>query len=217
MQSLIESVKKYLSKYSYASIPKVINAISKIDRREFTPGLYTIHAYDDEPVPIGSFQTCSQPSVVALIAAALDFKPGDSVLEIGLGSGYNTALTLSLIHPNGSFTSIERIKSLCSLGVHNLKKIYSESEFKIMYDNGMHAPEKFPEKSFDKIYVTAGIDKAAHFPLDGFIKLLKPSGLLLFPEENGSIFIYTVSQKGKPFLVEEIPGFTFVPIKPGKA
>lgn len=217
MDKLIETATKALAKYKYQSIPKVIESLKKFDRREFTPGLYSIHAYDDQPVQIGSFQTCSQPSVVAVMAAVLDFQPGDAVLEIGLGSGYSAALTLSLIQPNGTFTSIERIKSLCSLGQHNLKKYFNLEDFKIMYDNGMHAPEKFPPASFDKIYVTAGIDKAPHFPLDAFISLLKPGGLLVFPEENGSLFVYTVSQKGKPFLVEEIPGFTFVPIKAGKA
>lgn len=191
--------------------------MSKIDRREFTPGLYTIHAYDNQPVPIGNFQTCGQPSVVALMAAMLDFKEGDKVLEIGLGSGYSAAITLSLISPNGNFTSIERIKSLCSLGIHNLKKYFPDSAFKVLYDNGMHAPEKLKPHSFDKIYVTAGIDKATHFPVDKFITLLKPGGLLLFPEEHGSLFLYTISQKGKPFLIEEISGFGFVPIKSGKA
>lgn len=217
MEQLINSVREVLAKYHYHSIPNVIEAMSKLDRKNFTPGLNTIHAYDNVPVPIGHFQTCSQPSVVALMAAILDFKPGDSVLEIGLGSGYSAALTLSLISPGGSLISVERIKELCSLGMHNLRKYSFEASYKIMYDNGLYAAKKFPPASFDKIYVTAGIDKAVHFPLNEFIKLLKPNGLLVFPEEHGNLFVYTVSQKGNPFLVEELFGFSFVPIKSGKA
>jgi protein-L-isoaspartate(D-aspartate) O-methyltransferase len=199
----------------------VLAHLEKIDRRNFLPALYQNKAYEDIPLPIGEFQTTSQPSVIALMASKMNFQPGDLVLEIGLGCGYTTALTHSLIIPEGKVTSIERIRKICILGQHNLKKYSSEAiankEISIFHDNGLHASNKFPPESFNNIYVTAGIDKASHFPINEFIKLLKPEGLLLFPESNGSLFLYSKSLKGNPFLVEEIPGFTFVPIKTGKA
>ena len=213
MKSIIESLKEY----SYPTLPAVLEKISLLDRKKFIPGLYNISAYENKPVQIGHFQTATKPSVVALMAALLNFKEGDRVLEIGLGCGYSAALTLSLIGPTGSLISFERIRLLCSLGQKNLRAFSSTKNYTILYDNGLFAPSKFPDSSFDKIYVTAGIDSVNHFPLDDFIKLLKPSGLLVFPEEDGSLYVYTASQKKKPFLIEKLDGFSFVPLKRGKA
>lgn len=199
----------------------ILDAMSSIDRAIFIPGMYRISAYRDQAVPIGDLQNCSQPSVVALMAQLLEFKPGDKVLEIGMGSGYSTAVTFKLIQPEGELTTIERIRKMCAFGQHNLKQYFAEDmakgKLKILHENGVAMSKKFQPASFDKIYFTAGVKNIKFFDLDVFIPLLKPQGLILIPEEEGSIFVYTKSQRDKPFLMEERKGFKFVELKSGKA
>ena len=75
---------------------RVLDAISRVPRHEFTPARYLDQAYEDHPLPIGEGQTISQPFIVALMLEALPLAPGDRVLEVGTGSGYVTALLAEL-------------------------------------------------------------------------------------------------------------------------
>src|SRR3989338_1009878 len=104
------------------------------DIRKIVLGAYTVNssaqalrisrkdlAYNDEVIPIGSGQTCSEPSMVAFMAEALELKPGMKVLEIGTGCGYHAAVTAELVGKQGKVYSIEYCPELAELAHRNLK------------------------------------------------------------------------------------------------
>jgi protein-L-isoaspartate(D-aspartate) O-methyltransferase len=106
------------------SNPRVLRIMREIPRHLFIPHPYDTSAYDDNPLPIGNGQTISQPYIVALMTELLDPQPADNILEIGSGSGYQTAILAAL---SRRVISIERIhavadlarKNLAVLGIHN--------------------------------------------------------------------------------------------------
>ena len=77
------------------SDPSVISAMRAVSRHEFVPDEYRRQAYNDRPLPIGKGQTISQPYIVALMTELLDVQPGDKILEVGTGSGYQSAVLSS--------------------------------------------------------------------------------------------------------------------------
>jgi protein-L-isoaspartate O-methyltransferase len=196
----------------------ILQAMEEINRNDFIPGMYKIASYDDKAIPIGEFQKSEVPSELAKIAYLLELKNGDVLLEVGMGSGYSTALFYKLISPEGKIVTYDRNKKLCGMGQNNLSKIFGEAvitrKISIHYDNAYNLPKKLITESFTKIYISAGID-VNKFPLDDFILLLKPNGLLVFPDTKGNLYVYTRSQRNKPFLMEECKGFTFDELKHG--
>jgi protein-L-isoaspartate(D-aspartate) O-methyltransferase len=88
---------------------RVLGAMSRVPRHEFTGERYRSQAYDDHPLPLGEGQTISQPYIVALMLQALAIRPSDTVLEVGTGSGYATALLAELA---AQVVSIERHAAL---------------------------------------------------------------------------------------------------------
>ncbi len=89
--------------------PSVLNALRTIDRKQFVPGAYQHRAYEDCPLPLSDGQTISQPYIVALMTTELASSPRHTVLEIGTGSGYQTAILATI---SKSVTSLERIETL---------------------------------------------------------------------------------------------------------
>src|SRR3989344_5409470 len=93
----------------------IINAFRRIDRKNFVPNELKDRAYDDEPLPIGAGQTISQPSTVGFMLGLLDPRPGNSVLDIGSGSGWQTALLADIVGKNGTVNAYERIIAAAAL------------------------------------------------------------------------------------------------------
>jgi protein-L-isoaspartate(D-aspartate) O-methyltransferase len=130
--------------------PRVIAAMRKIPRHLFVEEALQSQAYSDHPLPIGEKQTISQPYMVALMTEALQFKGKEKVLEIGGGSGYQTAILAEL---SEKVFSIERIRSLAIRARQLLYELgYYNVEFKI-FDGTYGWMEESP---FDAIIVTAG-------------------------------------------------------------
>jgi len=102
--------------------PLIIDAFRTIDRKYFVPESYIDETYIDAPLPIGNYQTISQPSTVAFMLEKLDPKDGNRVLDIGSGSGWTTALLCYMVGDKGSVTGVERIESLVEQGKNNLSK-----------------------------------------------------------------------------------------------
>ncbi len=99
---------------------EVLDAMAEVPREEFVPDKYKTTAYSDRPLPIGEGQTISQPYMVAMMAEALQLKPGDKVLEIGAGSGYAAAI-LSRIA--AEVHTVERHRSLAEQARERFEKL----------------------------------------------------------------------------------------------
>ncbi len=132
---------------------RVINAMLKVPRHLFVGENMKNQAYEDHPLPIGEGQTISQPYIVALMTESLGLKGGEKVLEIGTGSGYQTAILAELCE---RVYTIERIASLSQRAKTILEKLgYDNIEFKVG-DGTLGWPEAAP---FDGILVTAASPK----------------------------------------------------------
>jgi protein-L-isoaspartate(D-aspartate) O-methyltransferase len=130
--------------------PRLISAMKKVPRHLFVEEALQGQAYSDHPLPIGEKQTISQPFMVALMTEALQLKEKEKVLEIGAGSGYQTAILAELAE---KVFSIERIRSLAIRARQLLYDLgYLNFEIKI-FDGTYGWAEEAP---FDAIIVTAG-------------------------------------------------------------
>ncbi|MFN3966298.1 MAG: protein-L-isoaspartate(D-aspartate) O-methyltransferase [Endomicrobiia bacterium] len=131
---------------------RVLNAMKKIPRDMFVPEEYIENAYDDHPLPIGEGQTISQPYIVALMTQVLELTGKEKTLEIGTGSGYQTAILAELSY---QVYTIERIKSLLEKAEETLKLLkYENILFKL--GDGTEGWKEF--SPYDRIIVTAASD-----------------------------------------------------------
>jgi len=129
---------------------KVLRAMAKVPRHEFLPAELWDRAYDDTPLPIGENQTISQPYIVAYMIQALSLKKGDRVLEVGTGSGYQTAL-LAEIHEE--IYTVEIRPQLARKALAKLNELGYGDRVKIHIANGSLGYEE--EAPFDGIIVAA--------------------------------------------------------------
>ena len=153
------------------SAPRVIEAMLKIPRHLFVQEAMAIQAYNDGPLPIGEKQTISQPYMVALMTELLELKPQDHVLEIGTGSGYQTAILASLCR---RIFTIERIRPLAMQARKALDSLHLLNVNIKVGDGTLGWPEEGP---YDAILVTAG---APAVP-EALESQLAPGGRLIIP------------------------------------
>ncbi len=169
--------------------------------------------YNDEPVSIGYGQTCSQPSVVALMADLLRIETGMRILEVGAGCGYSAAILAELVGSSGHVTSVEQIPGLVSLAQQNLKTHfgpgYQERVSVVLADGSMGWAEKAP---YDAVILTAGIQPR----LFDFAPLIQqvPDGVFLYPEFMGPI-TQEIYKNGCLKARETFGHFSFVPLRRG--
>ncbi|WP_405566733.1 protein-L-isoaspartate(D-aspartate) O-methyltransferase [Polaribacter sp. Asnod6-C07] len=181
----------------------VLNAVRKIPRHLFIDSSFESHAYQDKAFPIAADQTISQPYTVAFQSQTLKVNRGDKVLEIGTGSGYQTAVLLEL---KAEVYSIERQHELFKKTSLFLPKLgYKPKKF-IFGDGYKGLPEKAP---FDKIIVTAG----APFVPKPLLSQLKVGGMLLIPVgDKTQIMTLFIRKSPKEFEKHELGDFAFVPM-----
>lgn len=186
----------------------VLNAVKKIPRHLFIDSSFADHAYQDKAFPIAAEQTISQPYTVAFQSQTLAVSPGDSVLEIGTGSGYQTAVLLEL---GAIVYTIERQHELFKKTSLFLPKLgYNPKKF-IFGDGYKGLKEKAP---FDKIIVTAG----APFVPKPLLAQLKVGGMLLIPVGDKKQIMTLFHRKSpKEFEKHELGDFSFVPMLQKKA
>lgn len=153
----------------------VLDAISKVPRHLFCQPMYVASAYEDVTLPIAAKQTISQPSTVARQMSLLELKPGEKVLEIGTGSGYQTACLVAF---GVDVYSIERQKALYDITSALFQRLDVRVN-NICGDGYLGMPEHAP---FDKIIVTAG---AFQLP-PKLMAQLKVGGMMIIPVENSS-------------------------------
>ncbi|MFQ6066568.1 MAG: protein-L-isoaspartate(D-aspartate) O-methyltransferase [bacterium] len=155
---------------------RVLAAFYKVEREKFVPFELRKDAYGDFPLSIGEGQTISQPYMVALMTQSLELKGGERVLEIGTGSGYQTAILAEL---SEEVYSVERIKSLAQKADSLLKKL-GYSQVKIFVSDGTRGWKE--SSPYDRILVTAGAKQVPQ-PL---VNQLKDEGIMVIPV--GSIY-----------------------------
>ena len=136
--------------------PRVLEAAGRIPRELFVPEKYAANAYDDNPLPIGMGQTISQPYIVALMTERLELAGSESVLEIGTGSGYQTALLSELA---GRVYTIERFGELSERAQAALAKLDSCNIDFAVGDGSCGWPD---DRKFDRIIVTAALPEIPH-------------------------------------------------------
>ncbi|MDB2418537.1 protein-L-isoaspartate(D-aspartate) O-methyltransferase [Flavobacteriaceae bacterium] len=182
---------------------KVLTAIKLIPRHLFIDSSFSDHAYQDKAFPIAAEQTISQPYTVAFQSQTLAVNRGDVVLEIGTGSGYQTAVLIEL---GAEVYTIERQHELFKKTSLFLPKLgYKPKKF-IFGDGYKGFKEKAP---FDKIIVTAG----APFVPKPLLAQLKVGGMLLIPVgEKKQIMTMFYRKTPKEFEKKELGDFAFVPM-----
>jgi len=183
---------------------EVLTAIETIPRHLFIPdNALHKYAYEDKPFPIGAGQTISQPYTVAFQTELLELKPRDKVLEIGTGSGYQTAVLLEM---GVKVFSIERQKALFDRTKELLPQLGYNA--KLFYGDGYAGLPSYAP--FDKIIVTAG---APYIPED-LLAQLKIGGTLIIPVDEGDS--QRMKKITKPaenkFETQDLGLFRFVPL-----
>jgi len=150
----------------------VIRAFSAVPRHKFVPPEYLDIAYEDHPLPIGYGQTISQPSLVAHMTEILELKPGQKVLEIGTGSGYQAAILAEL-----DFVDVYTIEIVPELAENasNLLRTLGYSNITVKQADGYYGWEEYAP--FDAIIVTAAPD---HLPAP-LVEQLADNGRLVIP------------------------------------
>ena len=181
----------------------VLKAIGKIPRHLFMDSGFIDHAYVDKAFPIAADQTISQPYTVAFQSELLQVKPGDKVLEIGTGSGYQCAVLIEL---GAKVYSIERQQELFKKTSNFLPKIGYRAKKLIFGDGYKGLPDEAP---FDSIIVTAG----APFVPNPLLSQLAIGGRLVIPVGDDIQIMTMFIRKGpKEFEKHEFGEFRFVPL-----
>lgn len=184
--------------------PRLLEVFLKIPRHLFVQEAMAIQAYSDSPLPIGDKQTISQPYMVALMTDLLELSSSDHVLEIGTGSGYQTAILASLVR---RVWTIERIRPLAMQARKILDSLHLLNINIKVGDGTLGWPEEGP---FDAILVTAG---APAVP-ETLATQLAPGGRLVIPvgDESNQTLLRIRKEEDGTLRQETGVGCRFVPL-----
>ena len=182
---------------------RVLAAMRAVPRHQFVPAEQQSLAYADRPLPIGEGQTISQPYIVAAMTAALEIRGTGRVLEIGTGSGYQTAV---LAHLAAEVVSIERHAALAAGAASRLRELGMAHVTVVVGDGSEGWPAAAP---YDRILVTAG---APAIP-DTLVAQLVPGGRLVIPVgPSGLKHLTIVDRVDDRTVVRQADACVFVPL-----
>lgn len=184
----------------------VLQAITQVPREKFIDEAFEHKAWENVALPIGQGQTISQPYMVARMTELLELNQASRVLEIGTGSGYQTAILAHLVH---HVCSVERIKSLQwharrrlkQLDLHNVSTRHGDGW------QGWHA-----RAPFDAIIVTAA---PAEIPV-ALMSQLDEGGILVLPVGDEHQLLKRVRRRGGEFIIDTVEAVRFVPLVKGE-
>ena len=185
--------------------PHILDAFRAVSREEFVPATHAHLAYGDHPLPIEAEQTISQPYIVALMIQAAGIGPGDTVLEVGAGSGYVAAVISRIAC---SVVAMERQPELVELARARLRRLRFDNVEIIEGDGTRGCAERAP---FDAILVAAS---GSHAP-ESLIAQLAPGGRLVMPigDPHGAQELIKVTKQDDLVLRQEsLGGVRFVPL-----
>ncbi len=204
-QLKLDALIDIMKKTGFLTDRRVEWAIRKVPRHNFLPESLKHRAYENSPIPLMKKQTISQPSVVSRMTEWLDLKEGQKILEIGSGSGWQSAI-LAKIVGSGKIFTVERHSKLANFAKKNLEKLGIEN-VKIIYGDGsLGLPEESP---FDRIIITAACKEVPSALLDQ----LALDGLLIAPvgEDIQSLLLLRKTSKGIVEIKNQ-KGYVFVPL-----
>lgn len=188
---------------------RVLAAINEVPRHVFLDSSFVEYAYSDQPFSIGSGQTISQPSTVAMQTSLLAVDSGMKVLEVGTGSGYQACVLAAL---GAKVFSIERQRNL----YFRTKEILEQLPYRVktFLGDGYEGLESY--KFFDRVIITAG----APFIPPKLIEQMKPNGIMVIPMDDGKggqTMLRITKQADGCLQREEFGSFKFVPMLTGTA
>lgn len=201
-----EKLIEELVRDGYLRTPAIIEAFKKIDRAKFVPEAELSHAYENRPLSLQSGQTISQPLTVAFMLELLAPKRGEKILDVGAGSGWQTALLAELVGETGRVIALERLENLREFAAANVARFgFIESGVARV----VHADASkgyAPEAPYDKIIAAA---TTPHIPA-AWREELKVGGRIVAPVREAIV----VLEKTAPDEFEEskFEGFRFVPL-----
>ena len=186
---------------------KVLDAMERVDRKNFVNGVFSEKAYDDTPLPIACGQTISQPTVVGLMTQALQVTSRDKVLEVGTGSGYQAAI-LSLLARR--VYTIERHRLLVNNATKVFQKLNISNITTILSDGGHGLEQQAP---FDRIIVTAASDD----PPASLLSQLKIGGIMIIPvgQSDNMQKLIKIAKTGGGYEYQDLQSVRFVPLVAG--
>lgn len=204
-QEKLNELINHMKATGFLTDSKVESTIKLVPRHYFVPDSLQDRAYENGPLPIMNGQTISQPSVVARMTEWLDVQEGQKILEIGSGSGWQTAILAKLVGGGQIFT-VERHENLSNFARKNLEKSEIKNVQIINADGRLGLPDKSP---FDRIMVTAACKEVPKALLDQ----LAIDGMLIAPvgENIQSLILLRKTSKGI-VEVKSQEGYVFVPL-----
>lgn len=183
--------------------PTIVRALEKVDRRNFVPEELAKFAYEDGALSIGFGQSISQPYTVVFMLELLQAKPGDKILEIGYGSGWQTALLAELASPKGHIDAFEIVPELCEFGKKNLGKYPELAERATLHCQS--AAKLIESKNkYDRIICAAEVKEVPN----AWREQLKIGGRMIYPRGHS---IFLEEKIAGEWRISEFHGFVFVP------
>ena len=185
---------------------RVLEAIAQVPREKFIDEAFEHQAWENIALPIGQGQTISQPYMVARMTELLALTPGSRVLEIGTGSGYQTAILAHLVH---HVCSVERIKSLQWHARRRLKQLDLHNISTRHGDGWQGWKARAP---FDAIIVTAAPQEIP----EALMAQLDDGGILVLPVGDEHQLLKRVRRRGNEFSIDTVEAVRFVPLVKGE-
>ena len=186
----------------YINTPIIKSAFLDVERHYFIHESNIHYSGDDKPISIGFGQTNSQPRTVAMMLEWLQPQTGQSILDIGCGSGWTAALLGYIVGPSGHVIGLDRIPELTQFATQNI------AYFNMTHVTIQLAKKQFglPGQTFDRILVSAAADE---FPNE-LLAQLKPNGIMVIPVNNDILLI----KKNENGICHQqlFSGFRFVPL-----
>jgi protein-L-isoaspartate(D-aspartate) O-methyltransferase len=197
-----------LIKEGYLRSQRIANAMLEVAREEFVPLLYRDYAYLEVPLPLpGEQSTISCPHSYPLFYEPLGLDEGHRFLEVGVGSGYGTALAREIVGPEGLVVSMEIDPLTLAFARDNLRKAGYDDIVLVHQDGGLGYPELSP---YDKICITAACPQTPP-PL---IEQMTQGGRLIGPREEGGVQnLVLLTKEGRKLTEEIICEVLYVPLR----